>query len=94
MKTLSLFLIFSAASSFAHSELQKKSAAEFGPGPSSLCQISLLLNSGQVRPVPSRFLTEAECFWMAETKLKESAAFARKAFVSHGDLKKEIELNN
>lgn len=94
MKIRFLFILTIAclvsSSAFAQSRLQKKVQAEFGPEAVNLCQVGILLKSGQIRMIPSRFLTESECVWAAKANLKDAKADAVRAFLSHGNFKKEI----
>lgn len=91
MKTFFLFLIMSSTLSWAQSNrLQDKIQSEFGPEPTNLCQIGLLLKNGQVQMLPSRFLSESECVWLARSSLKKASISAKKALLTHGSFKKEI----
>ncbi len=95
MKNIMIILTLISTSAWAQSgRLQDKIQAEFGPEPTSLCQVGLLLENGQIQMLPSRFLKESECIWVAKSQLKNAKGKAKKAFLTHGDFKKEINLSD
>lgn len=95
MKTFFLFLIMSSTLSWAQSNrLQDKIQSEFGPEPTNLCQIGLLLKNGHVQMLPSRFLRESECIWLAKSSLQKAKNGAGKAMLTHGNFRKEISLSD
>lgn len=89
---LFLALLIPAFSGAQSGRLQDKIQAEVGPEPMALCQVGLLLQSGQVRMLPSRILRESECIWFAKASLEKNKSSAKRAILSHGNLQKEISL--
>lgn len=91
MKILSLVILMSTISTWAQSgRLDDKIQSEFGPEPTRMCHVGLLMKNGQVQMIPSRFLAESECIWLAKSKLRILKGEANSALLSHGNFQKEI----